>query len=259
MTPPMRRLATARRIKMSCLFVQRGEVVWLSVMVPACKAGVGGGTAIGREGSQGGRVHARNRLARSPTAAHRYPPQEGGEPTYRCLRVKQPRIRDKKPGKRDTRGVESHGARSLARRGANAAVGQINHVRFRVNPPPPIEGLTAEVTTTRSRSIMFFALGLPIHARDAPGRDGGPGARDAPTDPIRDNHEGRDARRTRRAGSPPGGDADRRDGLVRAPEPEAVSRGCAAATALRVPVRRSSARGDVPRARSGTRCGTTTL
>lgn len=44
----------------------------------------------------------------------------------------------------------------------HAAEGQINHVRFRVNPPPPIEGLTASVTTTRSRSIMFFALGLLV-------------------------------------------------------------------------------------------------
>jgi hypothetical protein len=44
----------------------------------------------------------------------------------------------------------------------HADAAQINHVRFRVNPPPPIDGLTAAVTTTRSRSIMFFALGLLV-------------------------------------------------------------------------------------------------
>jgi hypothetical protein len=37
---------------------------------------------------------------------------------------------------------------------------QIHHLRFRVNPPSAIPGLTEGVTTTRSRSIMFFALGL---------------------------------------------------------------------------------------------------
>jgi hypothetical protein len=44
----------------------------------------------------------------------------------------------------------------------HAVAGQINHLRFRVNPPRPIKGLTAAVTTTRSRSIMFFALGLLV-------------------------------------------------------------------------------------------------
>ncbi len=44
----------------------------------------------------------------------------------------------------------------------HAADGQFHHLRFRVNPPAPIPGVTAAVTTTRSRSIMFFALGLLV-------------------------------------------------------------------------------------------------
>lgn len=57
----------------------------------------------------------------------------------------------------------------------NATAGQISHVRFRLNPPPPIDGLTTAVTTTRSRSIMFFALGLLVaSALDAAGHGGVP-------------------------------------------------------------------------------------
>jgi hypothetical protein len=56
----------------------------------------------------------------------------------------------------------------------HAVAGQINHVRFRVNPPPPVEGLTAAVTTTRSRSIMFFALGLLVASALDAARGGGP-------------------------------------------------------------------------------------
>jgi hypothetical protein len=55
----------------------------------------------------------------------------------------------------------------------HAAVGQFHHLRFRVNPPAPIPGVTAAVTTTRSRSIMFFALGLLVaSALDAAQGDG---------------------------------------------------------------------------------------
>lgn len=39
---------------------------------------------------------------------------------------------------------------------------RFNHYRFRLNPPRPIEGTTEGVTTTRSRSIIFFALGLLV-------------------------------------------------------------------------------------------------
>ena len=35
-------------------------------------------------------------------------------------------------------------------------------LRFRVNPPAPVPGVTESVTTTRSRSIIFFALGLLV-------------------------------------------------------------------------------------------------
>lgn len=35
-------------------------------------------------------------------------------------------------------------------------------LRFRVNPPSPVAGVTESVTTTRSRSIIFFALGLLV-------------------------------------------------------------------------------------------------
>lgn len=38
--------------------------------------------------------------------------------------------------------------------------GAIRALRFRLHPPAPVEGVTASVTTTRSRSIIFFALGL---------------------------------------------------------------------------------------------------
>ena len=55
----------------------------------------------------------------------------------------------------------------------SAAAGQLHHLRFLVNPPSPIAGLTAAVTTTRSRSIMFFALGLLVaSALDAAQGDG---------------------------------------------------------------------------------------
>ncbi len=55
----------------------------------------------------------------------------------------------------------------------SGVVGQVHHLRFRVNPPAPIQGITAAVTTTRSRSIMFFALGLLVaSALDAVQRDG---------------------------------------------------------------------------------------
>lgn len=41
-------------------------------------------------------------------------------------------------------------------------------LRFRVNPPAPVAGITESVTTTRSRSIIFFALGLLVaNALDA--------------------------------------------------------------------------------------------
>jgi hypothetical protein len=45
---------------------------------------------------------------------------------------------------------------------SHASPGQIYHLRCRVNPPSPVDGVTASVTTTRSRSIMFFALGLLV-------------------------------------------------------------------------------------------------
>lgn len=38
----------------------------------------------------------------------------------------------------------------------------IHHLRFRVNPPALITGVTEGVTTTRSRSIIFFGLGLLV-------------------------------------------------------------------------------------------------
>lgn len=34
------------------------------------------------------------------------------------------------------------------------------HLRFRLNPPAPVAGITEGVTTTRSRSIIFFALAI---------------------------------------------------------------------------------------------------
>ena len=36
----------------------------------------------------------------------------------------------------------------------------IHPLRFRLHPPTPVEGVTTSVTTTRARSIIFFALGL---------------------------------------------------------------------------------------------------
>lgn len=54
------------------------------------------------------------------------------------------------------------------------AAGQLHHLRFRVNPPPPIGGLTAAVTTTRSRSTMFFALGLLVASALDAAQDDGP-------------------------------------------------------------------------------------
>lgn len=50
----------------------------------------------------------------------------------------------------------------------------IHHLRFRVNPPAPIEGLTESVTTTRSRSIIFFALGLLATTALDSAQSGGP-------------------------------------------------------------------------------------
>lgn len=38
----------------------------------------------------------------------------------------------------------------------------IHHLRFRVNPPAVVAGVTEGVTTTRSRSIIFFGLGLLV-------------------------------------------------------------------------------------------------
>ncbi len=38
----------------------------------------------------------------------------------------------------------------------------MQHFRFRMNPPARVPGVTESVTTTRSRSIMFFALGLLV-------------------------------------------------------------------------------------------------
>jgi hypothetical protein len=57
---------------------------------------------------------------------------------------------------------------------SHAAPGQIYHLRCRVNPPSPIDGLTAAVTTTRSRSIMFFALGLLVASALDARQGGGP-------------------------------------------------------------------------------------
>jgi hypothetical protein len=41
-------------------------------------------------------------------------------------------------------------------------VERVRPLRFRLNPPSPITGETESVTTTRSRSIIFFALGLLV-------------------------------------------------------------------------------------------------
>jgi hypothetical protein len=37
---------------------------------------------------------------------------------------------------------------------------RFSHLRFRLNPPSPVAGVTERVTTTRSRSIIFFGLAL---------------------------------------------------------------------------------------------------
>lgn len=55
-----------------------------------------------------------------------------------------------------------------------AAAGQFGHLRFRVNPPAPIPGVTAAVTTTRSRSIIFFALGVLVASALDAALGGGP-------------------------------------------------------------------------------------
>lgn len=49
---------------------------------------------------------------------------------------------------------------------------RIYHFRFRLNPPARLAGVTEAVTTTRSRSIIFFALGLLV----ASGLDTAPGS-----------------------------------------------------------------------------------
>lgn len=41
-------------------------------------------------------------------------------------------------------------------------VRSVHHLRFRVGPPALVRGVTESVTTTRSRSIIFFALGLLV-------------------------------------------------------------------------------------------------
>ena len=45
-------------------------------------------------------------------------------------------------------------------------------LRFRLHPPKPVDGVTTSVTTTRSRSIIFFALGL-LTASGLDGAHGG--------------------------------------------------------------------------------------
>lgn len=46
--------------------------------------------------------------------------------------------------------------------GRHFPAGRARPLRFRVNPPSPVDGVTESVTTTRSRSIIFFALGLLV-------------------------------------------------------------------------------------------------
>lgn len=65
-----------------------------------------------------------------------------------------------------------HAVLSVLRRSFPAEL--IHHLRFRVNPPAPITGLTESVTTTRSRSIMFFALGLLATTAFDTAQGGGP-------------------------------------------------------------------------------------